>query len=138
MYASVGYLFIYFLPIVRGRLKVFAATHLTFHEYLVFFCLRDGFLEIERLADLLLKDPPGVVELLRVLEELAVAENLVSVFYMIVCLTYNSLQYRKLIKLCYFQRKHKEKHIFPLVIETFLLYLQRISIKPIYRNDYRT
>ena len=27
----------------------------------------------------------------------------------------------------YFQRKHKEKHTFPLVIETFLLYLQRKS-----------
>ena len=25
----------------------------------------------------------------------------------------------------YFQRKHKEKHTFPLIIETFLLYLQR-------------
>ena len=28
-------------------------------------------------------------------------------------------------KVLYFQRKHKEKHIFPLAIETFLLYFQR-------------
>ena len=35
-----------------------------------------------------------------------------------------------LLKILYFQRKHKEKHGFPLVIETYLLYLQRISIKP--------
>ena len=35
-----------------------------------------------------------------------------------------------LLKVLYFQRKHKEKHIFPLVIETFLLCLQRNLTKP--------
>ena len=32
-----------------------------------------------------------------------------------------------LLKVLYFQRKHKENYAFPLVIETFLLYLQRKS-----------
>ena len=34
-----------------------------------------------------------------------------------------------MLKMLYFQRKHKENYAFPLVIETFLLYLQRILIK---------
>ena len=34
-----------------------------------------------------------------------------------------------LLKILYFRRKHIEKHTFPLVIATFLLYLQRILLK---------
>ena len=36
-------------------------------------------------------------------------------------------KWAKQLKDCYFQRKHEEKRHFPLVIATFLLYLQRIS-----------
>jgi len=32
-----------------------------------------------------------------------------------------------LLNYAYFQRKHKEKDVFPLKIHIFLLYLQRIS-----------
>ena len=49
------------------------------------------------------------------------------------CSQYESLRIpifeSNLLKIHYFQRKHKEKHTFPLVIETFLLYLQRNLIK---------
>ncbi len=41
-------------------------------------------------------------------------------------------------KKLYFQRKYKEKHIFPLIIEYFLLYLQRNSTKCILHYDHRT
>ena len=33
-----------------------------------------------------------------------------------------------LLKILYFRRKHIEKHTFPLVIATFLLYLQRMLL----------
>ena len=41
------------------------------------------------------------------------------------------LVFWNMLKIPYFQRKHKEKYNFPLVIETFLLYLQRILIKQV-------
>ena len=50
-------------------------------------------------------------------------------------LRYNGTQHSllsliyKTQKTLYFQRKHKEKYVFPLIIETFLLYLQRKLIK---------
>lgn len=44
----------------------------------------------------------------------------------------NLLNYR------YFQRKHKENTKFPLIIRTFLLYLQRILIYNYKKHDNRT